>query len=140
MGIVRSCLHMLLWSAVWLSLPALAAEDTAGSKDHPLLSRYPDSYIAEYEQNYNVAHPMSSNANASKRNANAAEKRKRLRRARRWAMHHHGLLMRCGRAKRAKCHGIERSRARVPSALHPGALSKGFVVGTPQRCVRLMTR
>ncbi|MFP6862087.1 hypothetical protein [Pseudomonas sp.] len=55
MGIVRSCLHMLLWSAVWLSLPALAAEDTAGSKDHPLLSRYPDSYIAEYEQNYNVA-------------------------------------------------------------------------------------
>lgn len=55
MGIVRSCLHMLLWSAVGLSEAALATDDAAGSKDHPLLSRYPNSHIVEYEQNYNAA-------------------------------------------------------------------------------------
>ncbi|SED87510.1 hypothetical protein [Pseudomonas anguilliseptica] len=55
MGIARSCLHMLLWSVVGLSVAVLAADDTAWSKDHPLLSRYPNSHIVEYEQNYNAA-------------------------------------------------------------------------------------
>ena len=33
---------------------ALAADgDRAGSKDHPLLTRYPNSHITEYEKNYN---------------------------------------------------------------------------------------
>ncbi|MBI2379649.1 MAG: OmpA family protein [Gammaproteobacteria bacterium] len=35
------------------ALLARADEDVAGSKDHPLLSRYPDSILTEYEQNYN---------------------------------------------------------------------------------------
>src|SRR5688572_28782302 len=29
-------------------------EDVAGSKDHPLLTRYPDSFITEYTKNYNA--------------------------------------------------------------------------------------
>jgi outer membrane protein OmpA-like peptidoglycan-associated protein len=38
-----------------LATPAAfaASEDVAGSKDHPLLTRYPDSRITEYEHNYN---------------------------------------------------------------------------------------
>ncbi len=33
---------------------ALAARDAPKSKDHPLLTRYPNSHIAEYEKNYNA--------------------------------------------------------------------------------------
>lgn len=33
---------------------AQAGDDVAGSKDHPLLTRYPDSRITEYENNYNA--------------------------------------------------------------------------------------
>ena len=33
--------------------PALAQEDARGSKDHPLLTRYPDSHIVEYVKNFN---------------------------------------------------------------------------------------
>src|SRR5262245_54148355 len=33
---------------------AWAGEDVAGSKDHPLLTRYPDSFITEYTKNYNA--------------------------------------------------------------------------------------
>src|SRR6185312_16683886 len=29
-------------------------EDVGGSKDHPLLTRYPNSYITEYTKNYNA--------------------------------------------------------------------------------------
>jgi len=36
------------------SLAAFAQADVARSKDHPLLSRYPDSFIAEYEKNFNA--------------------------------------------------------------------------------------
>ena len=38
------------------ALPALAiaAEDARGSKDHPLLTRYPGSHIVEYEKNFNA--------------------------------------------------------------------------------------
>ena len=32
---------------------AIAGDDVRGSKDHPLLTRYPDSRITEYQQNYN---------------------------------------------------------------------------------------
>ena len=35
-----------------VALPALAAEDARGAKDHPLLTRYPDSHIVEYVKNY----------------------------------------------------------------------------------------
>ncbi|MBL8517945.1 MAG: OmpA family protein [Betaproteobacteria bacterium] len=33
---------------------ALAATDIAKAKDHPLLNRYPDSHITEYEKNFNA--------------------------------------------------------------------------------------
>jgi OOP family OmpA-OmpF porin len=33
---------------------AFAQEDARGSKDHPLLTRYPNSHIVEYEKNYNA--------------------------------------------------------------------------------------
>ena len=36
------------------SSAALAGEDVGGSKDHPLLTRYPDSFIADYSKNYNA--------------------------------------------------------------------------------------
>ena len=32
---------------------AQAGDDVKGSKDHPLLTRYPDSFITEYEKNFN---------------------------------------------------------------------------------------
>lgn len=31
-----------------------SGEDVAGAKDHPLLSRYPDSFITEYTKNYDA--------------------------------------------------------------------------------------
>lgn len=37
-----------------LSLPVHAADDVAGAKDHPLLTRYPNSHIAEHSKNYNA--------------------------------------------------------------------------------------
>ena len=40
--------------AVVTSGVALAAPDAPGSKDHPLLTRYPSSHIAEYEKNFNA--------------------------------------------------------------------------------------
>ena len=33
---------------------ALGQEDVAGAKDHPLLTRYPGSFVTEYEKNYNA--------------------------------------------------------------------------------------
>jgi OOP family OmpA-OmpF porin len=41
--------------ALALAAPAAYAgnDDVAGSKDHPLLTRYPDSILTEYEQNFN---------------------------------------------------------------------------------------
>jgi outer membrane protein OmpA-like peptidoglycan-associated protein len=33
---------------------AWAGEDIGGAKDHPLLTRYPDSFITEYTKNYNA--------------------------------------------------------------------------------------
>ena len=34
---------------------AIAGDDVKGSKDHPLLTRYPKSFITEYEKNFNSA-------------------------------------------------------------------------------------
>lgn len=39
---------------LFASVPVHAGEDVAGSKDHPLLTRYPDSFITEYTHNYNA--------------------------------------------------------------------------------------
>jgi outer membrane protein OmpA-like peptidoglycan-associated protein len=36
------------------ALSASAGDDVAGSKDHALLTRYPHSFITEYEKNYNA--------------------------------------------------------------------------------------
>lgn len=36
------------------STAALAGEDVTGAKDHPLLPRYPDSFVTEYSKNYNA--------------------------------------------------------------------------------------
>ena len=42
-----------LWAAMSAAV-AMAQDDVGGSKDHPLLTRYPDSYITEYEKNFNA--------------------------------------------------------------------------------------
>lgn len=47
------CFFMLLLCAA-IATPAQAQDDASGSKDHPMLSRYPDSHIAEYAKNYNT--------------------------------------------------------------------------------------
>jgi OmpA-OmpF porin, OOP family len=46
---------LLTLLALVLVAPAAiaASDDVAGSKDHPLLTRYPDSILTEYEQNFN---------------------------------------------------------------------------------------
>ena len=45
----------ILAAATWLIAGiSWAGEDVAGSKDHPLLTRYPDSFITEYTKNYNA--------------------------------------------------------------------------------------
>ena len=47
------------WSAALLlgsiAAAASAGEDVAGAKDHPMLTRWPGSYIAEFQKNYNAA-------------------------------------------------------------------------------------
>jgi OOP family OmpA-OmpF porin len=44
----------LLCMGVAASLPARAADDLPGAKDHPLLTRYPDSRITEYSNTYDL--------------------------------------------------------------------------------------
>jgi outer membrane protein OmpA-like peptidoglycan-associated protein len=40
---------------MWLfAMSATAGEDAAGAKDHAMLSRWPDSYITEYQKNYDA--------------------------------------------------------------------------------------
>lgn len=53
---IRHAVNRLALAAVLLAAPALvlAQEDIAKSKDHPLLTRYPNSHITEYEKNYNA--------------------------------------------------------------------------------------
>lgn len=51
--------------AVMLAGIGVAQEDVAGSADHPMLSRYPNSRITEYEKNYNaVEMPVAGAAGA----------------------------------------------------------------------------
>jgi len=45
---LSAALVLLAWGGA-----ALAQEDARGSKDHPLLTRYPNSHIVEYEKNFN---------------------------------------------------------------------------------------
>ena len=56
MKAIRHAVNRLAIAAVLLAAPALvlAQEDIAKSKDHPLLTRYPNSHITEYEKNYNA--------------------------------------------------------------------------------------
>ena len=46
--------RILMLIATLAANVALAQEDVAKSKDHALLTRYPDSYIVEYEKNFNA--------------------------------------------------------------------------------------
>ncbi|MBI1209871.1 MAG: OmpA family protein [Alphaproteobacteria bacterium] len=54
----------MVFAALLLPAVALADKnDARGSKDHPLLTRYPDSIITDYQHNYNSV-PMTVGANA----------------------------------------------------------------------------
>ncbi|MBB6095509.1 flagellar motor protein MotB [Povalibacter uvarum] len=44
----------IVWLGLFVTASALAGEDLGGAKDHPLLTRYPDSYITEYTKNYDA--------------------------------------------------------------------------------------
>lgn len=45
---------ILAIAMAWAATASWAGEDVAGAKDHPLLTRYPDSFITEYTRNYNA--------------------------------------------------------------------------------------
>jgi hypothetical protein len=56
MGKFGNLLQRCLLAGILTGLSAsvfAAPDDAPGSKDHPLLTRYPDSHITEYQQNYN---------------------------------------------------------------------------------------
>ncbi len=46
-------LGFLAIAALFSAHAALAGDDIKGSKDHPLLTRYPASFITDYEKNFN---------------------------------------------------------------------------------------
>ena len=46
--------RLVLLAALALPCAVFPAPDAPKSKDHPLLTRYPGSHIAEYEKNYNA--------------------------------------------------------------------------------------
>lgn len=50
----RSSSAIAILAIVLAAAPALAARDAPKSKDHALLSRYPQSHIADYQKNYNA--------------------------------------------------------------------------------------
>ncbi len=55
MVLQRSIPSALLLIAASLTIGvALAKEDVRGSRDHPMFSRYPDSYISEYRKSYDA--------------------------------------------------------------------------------------
>jgi OOP family OmpA-OmpF porin len=58
-------LSFALSMSLWLA-GAAKAEDIPGAKDHPLLTRYPDSSITEYVHNYNAAEFQVGNPRAVK--------------------------------------------------------------------------
>lgn len=51
---VRGPLLMLGIALLFFAVAGQASEDVPNSKDHPLLSRYPDSHITAYERTYNA--------------------------------------------------------------------------------------
>ena len=52
----RGTLQLLgtILAMTFATTAAWGGEDVAGAKDHPLLTRYPDSFITEYTKNYNA--------------------------------------------------------------------------------------
>lgn len=51
---MKASLRILAAALVSIAAVARGGEDVAGSKDHPLLTRYPDSFITEYTKNYDA--------------------------------------------------------------------------------------
>lgn len=63
---IRICLLILM--STLLQLGNVATADSAGYKDHPLLTGYPDSHIAEYSQNYDAEKfPVASNEDGTQK-------------------------------------------------------------------------
>jgi OmpA-OmpF porin, OOP family len=61
---MTGALTVVLW--LLSSAFARANDDVAGSKDHPLVTRYPDSTITEYQHNFNsVAMSVAANADGT---------------------------------------------------------------------------
>lgn len=52
--------------AAWAP-PARANQDVPGSRDHPLLTRYPNSHIGEYETNFNAVEFLVGTGNAARK-------------------------------------------------------------------------
>jgi hypothetical protein len=53
---IRRRVVLILWT-VWMAFAsgaALAQADVRGAKDHPLLTRYPNSYVTEFAKNFNA--------------------------------------------------------------------------------------
>jgi outer membrane protein OmpA-like peptidoglycan-associated protein len=46
--------RLLAAAIILLTASAAHAKDVKGSKDHPLLTRYPESHITDYEKNFNA--------------------------------------------------------------------------------------
>jgi OOP family OmpA-OmpF porin len=54
-GMGRICMNRSAILTMALAVTAAwAGEDIGGAKDHPLLTRYPDSFITEHTRNYNA--------------------------------------------------------------------------------------
>ena len=51
---MKAIVRILATATCLMAGSAYAGEDVAGAKDHPLLTRYPDSFITEYTKNYDA--------------------------------------------------------------------------------------
>jgi OOP family OmpA-OmpF porin len=51
---MKAIIRILATATCLMAGSAYAGEDVAGAKDHPLLTRYPDSFITEYTRNYDA--------------------------------------------------------------------------------------
>jgi outer membrane protein OmpA-like peptidoglycan-associated protein len=51
---MKTIVRILAMATCLMTGNTYAGEDVAGAKDHPLLTRYPDSFITEYTKNYNA--------------------------------------------------------------------------------------
>lgn len=61
-----NCMTRIVWLGLFAAASVSAGEDLGGSKDHPLLTRYPDSYITEYTKNYDATEFKVGPKNAAK--------------------------------------------------------------------------